>query len=374
VTAVPLGRRVTEAVLLPTIAVVLSLATGALLLLAVDVDPVDAYESMFSAAFGSRYSLSITIGKAIPRLMAALGIAIALRAGLWNIGAEGQIYIGATAATAVVLATPGLPFPMPLLLAMLAGTLAGGLWAAVPGVLRATRGISEVITSLMLVYVAIQLTSYLLTGPWSVPHSTFPSTEPFPSAARLPNIWPGTLLNAGAVVAVLSATVAWFIMSRSTYGLRLRAFGGSEPAARFAGVRVKRLIVSAMALSGVFAGLAGALEVLGVRGRLLEGFSPGYGFEAIAIALLGRLRVAGIVVAALLFAALDAGSTGLLTSGTDVPTSIVQILAAMAVIYVLMALGVNQMWIKRRRAREALRAAHESPQLEPAASQPVSSA
>ena len=204
----------------------------------------------------------------------------------------------------------------------------------------------------MLVYVAIQLTSYLLTGPWVVPQSTFPATEPFPSAARLPNIWPGTLLNAGAVIAGLSAVVAWFLMSRSAFGLRLRALGGSEQAARFAGVRVKRLIVWAMAVSGAFAGLAGAVEVLGVRGRLLEGFSPGYGFEAIAIALLGRLRVSGIVLAALLFGALDAGSTGLLTSGTDVPTSIVQILAAMSVIYVLMALGLNDLWIKRRRAEK----------------------
>jgi simple sugar transport system permease protein len=354
-----------ESVLFPIIAVVLSLATGALLLLAVDVDPIDAYESMFSAAFGSQNSLSITIGKAIPRLMAALGIAIALRAGLWNIGAEGQIYVGATAATAVVLATGGLPFPIPLVLALVAGTVAGCLWAALPGVLRATRGVSEVITSLMLVYVAIQLTSYLLTGPWSVPQSTFPATEPFPSAARLPNIWPGTLLNAGAVIAVLSAVVAWFLMSRSAFGLRLRAIGGSEQAARFAGVRVKRIIVLAMAVSGTFAGLAGAVEVLGVRGRLLEGFSPGYGFEAIAIALLGRLRVSGIVLAALLFAALDAGSTGLLTSGTDVPTSIVQILAAMSVIYVLMALGLNDLWIKRRRAREALRTARSESETRP---------
>jgi general nucleoside transport system permease protein len=365
VTSDALSRRMTESVLFPMIAVVLSLATGALLLLAVDVDPIDAYESMFSAAFGSQNSLSITIGKAIPRLMAALGIAIALRAGLWNIGAEGQIYVGATAATAVVLATEGLPFPVPLVLALLAGAVAGCLWAALPGVLRATRGVSEVITSLMLVYVAIQLTSYLLTGPWSVPGSTFPATEPFPSAARLPNIWPGTLLNAGAVIAVVSAVVAWFLMSRSAFGLRLRALGGGEQAARFAGVRVKRIIVLAMAVSGTFAGLAGAVEVLGVRGRLLEGFSPGYGFEAIAIALLGRLRVSGIVLAALLFAALDAGSTGLLTSGTDVPTSIVQILAAMSVIYVLMALGLNDLWIKRRRAREALSAARSESETRP---------
>lgn len=364
-------RAATEQLLLPVVAVILSLATGALLLLAVDASPLSAYESMFSAAFGSPFSVSVTIGKAIPRLMAGLGIAIALRAGLWNIGAEGQIYVGGTAATAVVLGAPDLPFPIVLVLALLAGMLAGAVWGAIPGVMRATRGISEVITSLMLVYVAIQLTNYLLEGPWVVEHSTFPATLPFPSDARLPIIWSGTLLNAGVIIAVLSAVLAWFLMSRSTFGLRLRALGGSEPAAKFAGVEVKRLIVAAMAVSGAFAGMAGSVEILGVRGRLLEGFSPGYGFEAIAIALLGRLRVGGIVVASLLFGALDAGAAGLLTSGRGIPTSIVQILEAMAAIYVLMALGLNRMWDRRRRAKEVLRAAHQEPEAGQDAARPA---
>jgi len=366
-----LGRSLKEQVLLPAIAVVLALATGALLLVWVGANPLDAYESMFRAAFGSPFAVSVTIGKAVPRLMAGLGIAIALRAGLWNIGAEGQIYVGGAAATAVVLAAPGLPFPITLVLALIAGTVAGGLWGAVPGILRATRGVSEVITSLMLVYIAILLTNYLLEGPWVVPHSTFPATEPFPSSARLPNIWPGTLLNAGAIIAVLSSVLAWFIMSRSTFGLRLRALGGSEPATKFAGIEVKRLIIAAMTVSGAYAGLAGAVEILGVRGRLLEGFSPGYGFEAIAIALLGRLRVGGIVAASVLFGALDAGAAGLLTSGHGVPTSIVQILEAMAVIYVLMALGLNQLWDRRRRARAALQAAHQEPEAGLQASHPA---
>lgn len=348
------SRRIAVQVLIPVVAVLLSLATGALLLLAVGADPISAYESMFRAAFGSLFSTSITIGKAMPRLLAALGIALALRAGLWNIGAEGQIYVGGVASTAVVLSAPDLPFPIVLVAAIVAGTLAGAVWGAIPGVLRASRGISEVITSLMLVYVAIQLTNYLLESPWVVPHSTFPSTNPFPSEHRLPIIWPGTLLNAGAVIAGLAVVLAWVLSSRSTFGLELRARGGGEQAARFAGVRVKRLVVAAMAVSGAFAGLAGSVEILGVRGRLLEGFSPGYGFEAIAIALIGRLQPAGILLAAVLFGALDAGAAGLLTSGKGVPSSIVQITEAMAVVYVLIALGINEKLSRRRRAREAL--------------------
>lgn len=347
-------RRIALHVLIPVAAVVLSLATGALLLLIVGSDPLDAYESMFRAAFGSLFSTSITIGKAMPRLLAALGIALALRAGLWNIGAEGQIYVGAAASTAVVLAAPDVPFPIVLVAAVIAGTLAGAVWGAIPGVLRATRGISEVITSLMLVYVAIQLTNYLLEGPWVVEHSTFPATNPFASEHRLPVIWPGTLLNFGAILTVLAVVLAWVLSNRSTFGLELRALGGGEQAARFAGVGVRRLIVVAMAVSGAFAGLAGSVEILGVRGRLLEGFSPGYGFEAIAIALIGRLQPLGILLAAVLFGALDAGAAGLLTSGEGVPSSIVQITEAMAVVYVLIALGLNERLSRRRRAREAL--------------------
>jgi general nucleoside transport system permease protein len=232
--------------------------------------------------------------------------------------------------------------------------LAGALWAAGPGVLRATRGVSEVITTLMLVYVAIQLTNYLVEGPWSIPGSTFPSSEPVPSSERLPIIWEGTLLNAGALIGLVCVGLLWLVVDRTVLGIRLRAVGGAPRAAAFTGVDVKRTIVVAMVLSGAGAGLAGGIEVLGSRGRLIEGFSPGYGFEAIAIALLGRLRPLGILAAALLFGALDAGSAGLQTADAAVPSSISQVTAGLAVVYVLMALGARELFDRRRRAREAL--------------------
>lgn len=346
-------------VLIPILAVVLALATVAILLLAVGSDPIPAYRSMLSASFGSSFSLSTTVVKAMPRLMAALGIALALRAGLWNIGAEGQIYMGAIGATAAALFGPDLGFPLLTLLAMAAGALAGAGWAAIPGVLRAKRGISEVITSLMLVYVAIQITNYLVEGPWLVPGSTFAESPEIRAHNRLPLLVSGTLLNAGAIVALLSVLLTWFLMSRSTFGLHLDAIGGNERAAHVAGVRVSTTIVLAMAASGAFAGLAGSIEVLGLRGRLLEGFSPGYGFEAIAIALLGRLHPVGILGAALLFGALDAGSAGLQTAARGVPASIAQIAEGLAVAYVLIGLGLTELSGRRRRARAALEAAHE---------------
>lgn len=348
-------------VLIPLVAVVLALATVALLLVAVGSNPLDAYRDMWNAALGDRFALSTTVTKTMPRLLAALGIALALRAGLWNIGAEGQLYVGALATTAVALYAPDLGAPFLITAALVAGALAGAGWALIPGVLRATRGVSEVITSLMLVYIGIQLTNYVLEGPWSQPGSTFPSSPYVPTGASLPVIVGGTLLNAGALVGLALVALAWFLMSHSTFGLRLNAIGGNERAARVAGVRVSLMIVLAMAASGAFAGLAGGMEVLGVRGRLVEGFSPGYGFEAIAIALLGRLNAFGILGAALLFGALDAGSAGLQTAAQGVPASISQVAEGLAVAYVLVGLGLASIIQRRRAARAALRAAAEQP-------------
>jgi ABC-type uncharacterized transport system permease subunit len=348
-------------VFIPLVAVVLALATVALLLVAVGSNPLDAYRDMWNAALGDRFALSTTVTKTMPRLLAALGIALALRAGLWNIGAEGQLYVGALATTAVALYEPDLGAPVMIATALVAGALAGAGWAMIPGILRAKRGVSEVITSLMLVYIGIQLTNYVLESPWAEPGSTFPSSPYVPDGASLPTIVSGTLLNAGALVGLVLVAVAWFLMSRSTFGLRLNAIGGNERAARIAGVRVSLMIVLAMAASGAFAGLAGGMEVLGVRGRLVEGFSPGYGFEAIAIALLGRLNAFGILGAALLFGALDAGSAGLQTAAQGVPASISQVAEGLAVAYVLVGLGIASIIQRRRAARAALREAAKGP-------------
>jgi ABC-type uncharacterized transport system permease subunit len=336
--------------------------TVTILLLLIGANPIGAYQSVSDAAFGSPFAISVTLVKTFPRLLAALGIAIALRAGLWNIGAEGQIYLGAVGATAIAMSFPGLPLPLSLLTAVIAGAAAGAMWALIPGVLRAYRGVSEVITTLMLVYIGIQLANYLIEGPWIVAHSTYPSTPQFPTNFALPILFEGTLLNAGIIVVVASVLIAWVIVSRSTFGMQLRALGGGALASRFAGIRVQRVIVTAMMLSGGFAGLAGAIEVLGVRGRLVEGFSPGYGFEAIAIALIGRLQPVGIVAAAFFFATLDAGSAGLQTSGHGVPSSIVQVTEALTVIYVLVALSANELFARRRQAKAALARAGGAPE------------
>jgi simple sugar transport system permease protein len=347
------SRGLVPALLAPVLAVLLALVTTGILLLIVGSDPVAAYRSMFDAAFGSPFAIGNTLVKTVPRLLPALGIAVALRAGLWNIGAEGQLYIGAIAATAITLWFPDLG-AAGIVLALLAAAFAGGIWGAVPGVLRATRGVNEVITSLMLVYVAILLAGYLVGGPWSVPNSSFPGSETVSAGERLPIIWDKTLLNAGFLIALGALGATWVLVSRTSLGLRLRALGGNVKSAALAGIDVKRTIVVAMLISGAYAGLAGGIEIIGVRGRLIDGFSPGYGFEAIAIALLGGLNPAGILLGALLFGALDAGSAGLETAAPGTTSSIVQVSESLTVIYLLIALGVRDLWIRRRSARAAL--------------------
>jgi ABC-type uncharacterized transport system permease subunit len=344
----------TVAVMVPVASVVLALLTVAVLLLIVGNDPISVGRSMMDSAFGSPYAIGTTLNKSVPRLLAALGIAIALRAGLWNIGAEGQIYIGALAAAAVALEGPSLPAPLSFVVVIGAGALAGAGWAAIPGALRARRGVSEVITSLMLVYIAIQLVNYVIEAHWTAPGASFPASPLVDADQRLPIIWDGTLLNAGALIALAAVPITWLLVSRTRIGLRMRAVGGNANAARFAGVGVAATITGAMAISGAFAGSAGAIEVLGTRGQLIEGFSPGYGFEAIAIALLGRLHPAGILAAALLFGALDAGGAGLQTAARGVPSAIVQVTVGLAVVYVLIGLGAREIMARRRRTRAAL--------------------
>jgi general nucleoside transport system permease protein len=208
-----------------------------------------------------------------------------------------------------------------------------------------------------MVYIAVQLTNFLIEGPWLVANSTWPATPLIPVPFKLPLIWPGTLVNAGVILALLGVAILGFVVNRTTFGLWLRAIGGNERASEVIGVPVRPMIVAVLAASGAFAGLAGGIEVLGVRGRLLEGFSPGYGFEAIAIALLGRLNPVGILAASLLFGALDAGAAGLQVAAAGTSSAISPVIEGLAVAYLLAALGLAKTISRRREARSALHAA-----------------
>ncbi len=277
-----------------------------------------------------------SLAKATPLLLSGLAVALALRGGLFNIGAEGQLMVGALTTAWVGYAAAGLPLWIHLPLALAAGACAGAGWAAMAGALKAWRGAHEVIVTIMLNYVAILLTHWLVNGPMRDSTSLAPATPQVLPTARLWAVEGGANFSAGFGIALASAPLVAFLLRRMALGYEIRAVGANPQAARAAGIRVGWITVTVMALSGALAGLAGAVEVLGVHRRFLDAFSPGYGFDSIAVALLGNLNPAGVVFSALLFGALGSGAVHM-EAFTGTARQIAGIIQAL----VILAVGVR---------------------------------
>jgi simple sugar transport system permease protein len=301
----------------PVVSIMVALLIAGLVLLMAGENPLAVYGAMARGALGDRHGLAETLVKMIPLLLTGLGVAVAFRMQLWNIGAEGQLYLGAIAATGAGLyLLPGAP-AVALVPAMIVAGLAGGaLWGLLPGALRAYFGASEIITSLMLNYVAILLSEYLVHGPWRDPLSFgFPGTPQLPDAAWLPR-WGITRVHLGLLFGLVAAVVLWIVLRRTRWGYEI-AVGGENPrTARYAGIEMRRMILAVMALSGALAGLAGMSEVAGIGHQLQRNLSPGYGYTAIIVAWLGGLNPLGIVLVSFLLAAVLVGGDQLqITSG-----------------------------------------------------------
>lgn len=307
----------------------------------------EALLAFWEGAFGSGYAIvSATLVRATPLLFVGLAVALAFRAGVLNIGAEGQLILGAIAASSVALALPTSPRPLVILLMLLAGGLAGGLWAGIAAALRHTFGVLEVISTIMLNFVAAALISWTVRGPLQEPTRVYPMSESFADAARWPFLVPGQRLHLGFALGLAAAAVLWFVLTRTALGFRIRAVGAGPRAAESAGrLSAARVTAQAFVASGVLAGLAGASEVGGVTWALYEGISPGYGYTAIAVALLARLDPRWVVVTAIGFGALEAGGASMQRSA-GVPAVAVQIITATLLLTVL---AVTR-WQARRRA------------------------
>lgn len=276
-------------ILVPFVSFFFSLLLAAILLAFFGANPWQTYRAMFLGAFGGRYQLIETLVKAIPLMLTGLGVSLAFRLRFWNIGAEGQLIFGAVAAAGVTLFIPGIPSFLMLPLALIAGILAGALWAGIPAVLKTRMEVDETLTTLMMNYIAILFAEFLYYGPWRDPEGYgFPGTRLFPEAAWLPRIFGRA--HWGLVFAVILAFVLWFILSRTRWGFELQMIGRNQRAARCQGVRVKRNIILALLVSGGLAGLAGATEVTAISHRLQQGLSSGYGFTAIIIAWMSQLN------------------------------------------------------------------------------------
>lgn len=292
--------------------------------------------AFWDGAFGSVYAvLSATLVRATPLLFVGLAVALAFRAGVLNIGAEGQLIVGAIGASAVALAIPAWPRPVVIVLMLVAGAVAGGLWAGFAAVLRRRFHVLEVISTLMLNFVAAALIGWVVRGPLQEPTRVYPMSESFSAAARWPFLVPGQRLHLGFVLGLVTAAVLWYVLQHTAAGFRVRAVGAGARAAASAGaVPVARVASRAFLASGMLAGLAGASEVGGVTWALYEGISPGYGYTAIAVALLARLDPRWVIVTAIGFGALEAGGAAMQRSA-GVPAVAVQIVTAAVLLSVL---------------------------------------
>lgn len=269
---------------------------------------LEAITSLYQGAFGSTYDIGVTLNKTAPLILTGLGVSIAFRARMWNIGGEGQFLVGALAAMAAgAFLFRNQPPAISVVMLLFFGAFAGAIWAGLSAVMRVCRGVPEVISTIMLNFIAVQLLSYLVHGPMQVAGKSQPSTEPLPEQFMLPVLIRDTTLHAGLIIAVIAVIVVILYLYYSVSGFSLKVAGANASAAHFAGINVKRTMIIAMIWSGALCGLAGAVELSGVMGSIYENYSPGYGFTAIAVALLGRLHPAGVMLAALFFGALIAG-------------------------------------------------------------------
>ncbi len=308
-------------------------ALSAMLIGAVGDLPAAAGESIKAGRPILPNELLRLLAKATPLILSGLAVAVALKAGLFNIGAEGQILVGAFAAAAVGAAWSGVPSFVHLPMCLLAAMATGAVWAGLAGFLKAWRGAHEVIVTIMLNYIAILATHYLVNGPARDPSSLAPATRLVQPGARLWALDGGTNFSAGIALALAAAIGVSLLFSRLRLGFEIRAVGENPIASRVAGIPVRRTVVIAMAISGALAGLAGAVEVLGVHRRFLDAFSPGYGFDSIAVAFLGNMNPAGIVASGCLFGGLASGAVHM-EAYTSTPRQIAGILQAVVILAV----------------------------------------
>lgn len=328
-----MGASLAMRIAVPILAVAGGLATGAFVMALGGHDPVEAYNDMWQGSLGSAEGLQSTLIKATPLMLTGLAVATALRVGLWNIGGEGQLIVGAIAATGVGLYAKALPGPALLIAMILAGIAGGAMWAAIAAIPRVLIGLNEIIVTLFMNYIAILFMDNLIFGPWGDPKAFgFAYSRALPDNATLPLI-PGTGVHIGLVLAVLVAVGAWWLMERTPWGFSVRVSGGNPRTAEYLGLRIGRRMVIVLAISGAIAGLAGAIELTGVTNRLQEGISVNYGYTGVLIAFLARGRLLGVVVAAFLFAALVVGSYALQTTGVAQP--IATIIQALIIVFLL---------------------------------------
>jgi simple sugar transport system permease protein len=337
-------------VLLPVVAVVAALLLGALIIAFAGLNPLRAYAALARGAFGSVGSFSETLVRFCPLALCALGVLVAFRAGFFSIGADGQFYLGALAATFVALKVPALPSIVLVPLCMAGAMAAGTLWALVAGLLKVRLGVNEVVSTIMLNAIASLLIDFLVRGPLRAPGTDLQYTAVIPKFAWLPRILPHTRLHAGVFLPLIAALLVYIFLWRMSAGFDSRVTGANSVAARHAGINVGGSVLGAVAISGALAGLAGAVEIQAVFHRLQAGIGSDYGYTAIPIALVGKTLPGATLLAALIFAALGVGSA-MMQIKASVPSPLVVLLQGLIILFVV---GSDMFVPKLRKWRQTL--------------------
>jgi simple sugar transport system permease protein len=327
--------------------VVLAFVVGGFILLAFGYDPIAAYSVLLRGSFGTKRTIAETLLSTTPLLLGGLAVALGFRGGLFNMGVEGQIVVGGLLPAYIGYAV-SLPHILHLTLGLASGFLVGAIWGGIPGYLKARFKIHEVITTIMLNYIAYAIGSYMVSvgGPMKETTGSLPASPKILVSAQLPRLVAGTRLTGGIFIALIAAVLVWYFLFKTRLGYKLRAVGLNPDAAAAAGINPQRFTVLAMVLSGGLGGLAGAVEVLGVHYRFFEGFSPGYGWDSIAVALLGLLHPAGVTAAAFLFGALASGSVPL-QAIAKISKDVVLVLTALIIFFTAMNQSLRPLLARR---------------------------
>lgn len=316
---------------------ILALLLIALLFIPLGVDPIFAYRRIFNGGFGSIYGLSETVTKSIPLILAGVGLAVAFRARVYNIGAEGQILVGAVVGSVIALNLPDWPRVVLLPTMFIGGALGGALWALIPAILKARFRVDEVLTTLMMVYIASDLVKFLVNGPLRGPEQRgFPYSSNFSDSARLPQIGATRIHYITLIIAILLAIFLYWLLERTKLGYEIRVAGENPDAARYAGIDTKKIIILVLLISGGLAGLAGVGEIAGIHGRIgpPEGISPGYGYTAIIVAWLARLDPIATLVSGFLISGLLVGGDAIQVA-LNLPAATIEVFNGVILFFVI---------------------------------------
>ncbi len=332
------GNSLTSMVV-PVLSILLALLIGAAIMACLGANPLLAMQSLAKGAFGSKTNIGTTLTKATPLIFTGLCACFAYKCGVFNLGGEGQFIVGSIAACYVTL-TLGLSGVPAMILALVAGAAAGGLWGFIPGILKISRGQNEMIISIMFNYIATLLMGVVYTN-W-LRDGSVPQTLAVPKESQLPRVIPGMRMTWGFVIAVVLGIVIYFFLYRTSGGFKLRAVGINPTASRFNGFPVRKFILTSFIVSGAIAGLGGSAELLGTQFRLINGFASGYGFDGVAMALIGQLHPIATIFVAIFFAALRAGATTMQAS-TGVPTSVSDIIQALVIVFTVAGMALTKL-------------------------------